>query len=156
MFGFLINTPIVSYYEHATYLTSNHGHAALMGVYGMLAVAAILFCTRYLMTDDAWNNQLVGISFWCLNLGLLLMLVLNIFPAGIIQMIASYKYGFWYARTPEFIHSQLFQMFTWLRVAGDLLFVVGGVLPLTFVVIRGMFHLRKAADTELTPGSLTS
>ncbi len=43
VFGFLINTPIVSYYEHATYLTSNHGHAALMGVYGMLSVAAVLF-----------------------------------------------------------------------------------------------------------------
>ncbi|MCC7527337.1 MAG: cbb3-type cytochrome c oxidase subunit I, partial [Candidatus Melainabacteria bacterium] len=96
VFGFLINTPIVSYYEHATYLTSNHGHAALMGVYGMLAVAAVLFCTRYLMANDAWNNRLCGISFWCLNVGLMLMLILNIFPAGIIQMIASYNHGFWF------------------------------------------------------------
>ena len=33
VFGFLINLPIVNYYEHATYLTSNHGHTALFGVY---------------------------------------------------------------------------------------------------------------------------
>lgn len=145
VFGFLINTPIVSYYEHATYLTSNHGHAALMGVYGMLAIAAILFCTRYMMTPDAWSNRLIGISFWCLNIGLLLMLVLNIFPAGVIQMVASFTHGFWYARSHEFIHSESFQLFTWLRVLGDLTFVVGGVLPLVFVVVRGMFHLRKAA-----------
>jgi len=147
VFGFLINTPIVSYYEHATYLTSNHGHAALMGVYGMLSVAAILFSTRYLMEDSAWNNKLAAISFWGLNIGLMLMLVLNIFPAGIIQMIASYQHGFWFARSPEFVHSNLFQVFTWLRVAGDLTFVLAGVLPLVYLVLKGMFHLRKAADT---------
>ncbi len=149
VFGFLINTPIVSYYEHATYLTSNHGHAALMGVYGMLAVAAVLFCTRYLMTLDAWSDRLIGISFWCLNIGLLLMLVLNIFPAGVIQMIASFNQGFWYARSYEFIHSENFQLFTWLRVLGDLTFVVGGVLPLVFVVLRGLFHLRKATAPDV-------
>src|SRR5690606_4981382 len=44
MFGFLINLPIVNYYEHGTYLTVNHGHAALMGVYGNLAIAMIVFC----------------------------------------------------------------------------------------------------------------
>ncbi|MBK8224193.1 MAG: nitric-oxide reductase large subunit [Candidatus Melainabacteria bacterium] len=147
VFGFLINTPIVSYYEHATYLTSNHGHAALMGVYGMLSVAAILFSTRYLMEDSAWNNKLAAISFWGLNIGLMLMLVLNIFPAGIIQMIASYQHGFWFARSPEFVHSNLFQVFTWLRVAGDLIFVLAGVFPLVYLVLKGMFHLRKAADT---------
>ncbi len=148
VFGFLVNTPIVSYYEHATYLTSNHGHAALMGVYGMLAVAAILFCTRYLMTVDAWSNKLAATSFWGLNAGLMMMLLLNIFPAGVIQMIASYQYGFWFARSPEFIHSHLFQLFTWLRVAGDLVFVVAGVLPLVILVIRGMFHRRAAISNS--------
>ena len=42
LFGFMINLPIINYYEHATYLTSNHGHTALFGVYGMLAIALIL------------------------------------------------------------------------------------------------------------------
>ncbi|MBS2009291.1 MAG: cbb3-type cytochrome c oxidase subunit I [Cyanobacteria bacterium SZAS TMP-1] len=144
VFGFLVNTPIVSYYEHATYLTSNHGHAALMGVYGMLAVAAVLFCTRYLIENDAWSNKLIGISFWCLNVGLLLMLLLDIFPAGLIQMLASYNHGFWYARSYEFIHSSRFQLFTWLRIVGDLTFILGGVVPLVIVVLRGAFHLRKA------------
>jgi nitric oxide reductase subunit B len=148
VFGFLINTPIVSYYEHATYLTSNHGHAALMGVYGMLAVAAVLFCTRYLMTEDAWSNKLCAISFWSLNIGLMLMLLLNIFPAGVIQMLASYTNGFWFARSYDFIHSSQFQMFTWLRVIGDMTFVVGGILPLVLLVLRGALHLRKAVGTE--------
>jgi nitric oxide reductase subunit B len=76
------------------------------------------------------------------------MLVLNIFPAGVIQMIVSFTHGFWYARSYEFIHSASFQFFTWLRVLGDLTFVVGGVLPLVFVVVRGTFHLRKAAEAD--------
>lgn len=57
--GFLINLPIVSYYEYATYLTSNHGHTALIGVYGNLAIAAVLFCLRYLIKPEAWSNRLV-------------------------------------------------------------------------------------------------
>jgi len=149
VFGFLINMPIVSYYEHATYLTSNHGHAALMGVYGNLGVAAVLFCSRYLIKPEYWSDKLIGISFWCLNIGLLLMLALNIFPAGVLQMAASYTEGFWYARSYEFTHSNLFQTFTWLRVLGDITFVIGGILPLVFVILRGTFHLRKAHQERL-------
>jgi nitric oxide reductase subunit B len=36
VFGFLINLPIVSYFEMGTNLTPNHGHAAMFGVFGML------------------------------------------------------------------------------------------------------------------------
>ena len=57
MFGFLINLPIVNYYEHATYLTSNHGHTALFGVYGMLAIALILFSWRGLVENRYWNDR---------------------------------------------------------------------------------------------------
>jgi hypothetical protein len=38
----------VSYYEIGTALTANHGHAAMMGVYGMLALGLAMFCLRYL------------------------------------------------------------------------------------------------------------
>jgi nitric oxide reductase subunit B len=48
VFGFLINLPVVSYYEIGTALTANHGHTAMMGVYGMLAAGLLLFCLRYL------------------------------------------------------------------------------------------------------------
>jgi nitric oxide reductase subunit B len=61
------------------------------------------------MRPSAWSDKLAAISFWGLNVGMMLMLVLNIFPAGVIQMIASYRHGFWYARSYEFIHSHLFQ-----------------------------------------------
>jgi nitric oxide reductase subunit B len=56
VFGFLINLPIINYYEHATYLTANHGHTALFGVYGMLAISLILFSWRTLCPTTKWNE----------------------------------------------------------------------------------------------------
>jgi nitric oxide reductase subunit B len=106
VFGFLINLPIVSYYEHATYLTSNHGHAALMGVYGNLAIAALAFCCRLdRSTPIAGTTNCGDVSFWSLNIGLGLMLALNIFPAGIYQLVQSIQHGFWYARSEAVIQS---------------------------------------------------
>jgi nitric oxide reductase subunit B len=69
--GFAINLPIVNYYQHGTYLTANHGHAALFGVYGNLAIATMLFCGRWLIDKDRWNGRLLRTSFWSLNVGLL-------------------------------------------------------------------------------------
>ncbi len=41
VFGFLINLPVVSYYEIGTGLTANHAHTSMMGVYGMLAIGLL-------------------------------------------------------------------------------------------------------------------
>ena len=51
VFGFLINMPIVSYYEIGTILTVNHGHAAMMGVFGMLGVALMAYVLRETVTE---------------------------------------------------------------------------------------------------------
>jgi len=85
MFGFLINLPIINYYEHATYLTSNHGHTALFGVYGMLAIALILFSWRGLVENRYWDDATLKISFWGLNGGLFLMFLTGLLPSGSIR-----------------------------------------------------------------------
>jgi nitric oxide reductase subunit B len=141
--GFLINLPIVSYYEHATYLTSNHGHAALMGVYGNLALASLLFVLRFLVKPDYWPNRLIRVSFWSIQGGLLLMLLLSIFPTGVLEMATSYKHGYWAARSWDFWRSPLVQALTWARVPGDLIFTFGGTLPLLYFTVASMFHLKK-------------
>jgi len=146
IFGFLINMPIVSYYEHATYLTSNHGHGALMGVYGNLAIAALAFCSRYIVDPKKWNDRLWEVAFWSINLGLLAMLALSIFPIGIYQLVQSFKHGFWYARSSAVIDSQFFQVFTWTRVLGDVVFVLGGTVPIAYFMVTRLFSLRKTRD----------
>lgn len=70
VFGFLINLPAFSYYEIGTQLTANHGHAAMLGVYGRLAIALLVFCMRDLVCEEDWSARLVGFAFWGLNLGL--------------------------------------------------------------------------------------
>ena len=82
VFGFLINLPVVSYYEIGTQLTANHAHAAMMGVYGMLAISLLVFCLRYLLRPEDWNERLVGFSFWALNLGLAWMVFANLSPSA--------------------------------------------------------------------------
>ena len=77
VFGFLINLPVVSYYEIGTKLTANHAYAAFMGVFGMLAVALIVFALRQVSDDRHWSRmeKYLRVSFWGLNLGLAGMVV---------------------------------------------------------------------------------
>ena len=102
VFGFLINLPVVSYYEIGTLLTSNHGHAAFMGVYGMLALALLVFCTRYLARPEDWSEGLVRFSFWATNVGLMLMILGHLFPLGVLQLGDVVTNGYWHARTEWF------------------------------------------------------
>jgi nitric oxide reductase subunit B len=146
--GFIINLPLANYYEHGTYLTVNHGHAALMGVYGNLSIAAVLFCCKLLTNAKAWRPDLVRLSFWSINIGLMLMVLLDLFPAGVLQFEAVVEHGLWFARSHEFIDSDVFQTLTWLRVIGGTVFTLGGVLPLVYIVIKVSRNLKKVGHAE--------
>jgi nitric oxide reductase subunit B len=147
VFGFIINLPIVNYYEHGTYLTVNHGHAALMGVYGNLAIAAMLFCARFLANPSCWSSRLLDCTFWSLNIGLILMVLMDLFPVGVYQLIAVLEHGLYWARSLEFINTIPFQTLTWLRAVGGYLFLLGGVIPL-LVFMTGLINKRKSQNTE--------
>jgi nitric oxide reductase subunit B len=150
--GFIINLPLANYYEHGTYLTVNHGHAALMGVYGNLSIATILFCCQLLTDSNHWKGKALRISFWSINGGLLLMVLLDLFPAGILQFKAVVEHGLWFARSAEFIDSDAFQSLTWLRIIGGSLFVLGGVVPLTWAISSVAFHFKKTSTlSKQTP-----
>jgi nitric oxide reductase subunit B len=146
--GFMINLPIVNYYQHGTYLTVNHGHAALMGVYGNLAVAAMLFCGRWNVCPENWNGGLIRTVFWSLNIGLALMVVMDLFPVGVHQLIVAMTDGYAFARSNAYIEDTVFQRLTWLRGVGVLIFVVGGVIPLTWFMVSRWFMLKPAQTAE--------
>lgn len=146
--GFSINLPIVNYYEHGTYLTVNHGHAALFGVYGNLAIAAMLFCGRWSVAPERWNSRLVQASFWSLNVGLVLMVLMDLFPVGVHQLMVVLSDGYAAARSQAYLHGTVFQTFTWLRGVGVALFIVGGVCPLVWFIVSRWFSLKPATSTE--------
>lgn len=145
VFGFIINLPIVNYYEHGTYLTVNHGHAALMGVYGNLAIAALLFCCRYLINEEEWNSTLISCAFWSINIGLMLMVVMDLFPAGLLQFAAVLDHGLWFARSQDFLMDRPFQTLTWLRAVGGYIFLLGGVIPICWFMLS-RFNAIKPMD----------
>jgi nitric oxide reductase subunit B len=149
IFGFLINLPIISYYEIGTALTANHGHASMMGVYGMLSVGLALFCQRYMIPEERWSNRAAKISFWSLNLGLAWMVFATLFPLGLLQLYHSVSQGYFDARTLEFITGGANPVLEWLRLPGDAVFILGGVLPLVYLSWLSIRYGRPAASIEL-------
>lgn len=127
LFGFLINPPIGLYYMQGLNTTPVHAHTALFGVYGMLGIGLMLFCLRGLTRQEAWKSGAVTLSFWAMNIGLALMVLLSLLPVGLLQTWASVEHGMWYARSAEFLQTGLMEKLRWLRVIGDTIFALGAV-----------------------------
>jgi nitric oxide reductase subunit B len=144
IFGFLINLPIVSYYEIGTALTANHAHAAMMGVYGMLASGLALFALRYIIPEDKWPDRAAALSFWSLNIGLAWMVFATLFPLGILQLYESVAHGYFEARELKFLTTPMMRAIEWLRLPGDVVFIAGGALPLLYICWLGVRHGRPA------------
>src|SRR5690606_23784838 len=107
LFGFLINAPIALYYMQGLNTTAVHGHTALFGVYGMLGLGLMLFCLKGLATRNEWKSGLLRYSFWSINIGLMLMVLISVLPVGLMQTWASVQHGMWYARSAEFMQTDL-------------------------------------------------
>lgn len=147
IFGFLVNMPIVSYFEVGTILTPNHGHAAFMGVFGMFAVAFMVFAMRQVLADSEWSRVegYIRISFWGLNIGLALMVILSLFPGGVLQLWDVLENGYWHARSTEYLNRSLTIMIEWTRLPADLIFILLGVIPLFIAVVKAYGYSRRAA-----------
>ena len=147
MFGFLINLPIVSYYEVGTQLTPNHGHAAMMGVFGMLAIALMVFVLRQTSNEARWAGmeKYVKTAFFGTNIGLAMMVMFSLFPSGLLQVWDVVQHGYWHARSLDYIASGRSHLIEWLRLPGDLVFIIFGAVPLAVASIEGYFGVRAYA-----------
>ncbi|MBS2963595.1 cbb3-type cytochrome c oxidase subunit I [Actinocrinis puniceicyclus] len=148
--GFLINLPIVSYYEIGTGLTANHAHAAMMGVYGMLAVGFAVFALRYLIPEERWSDRWPRLSFWLLNIGLLWMSFASMLPQGALQLYKVVQSGYADARSLGYLQGNTNSFFEWLRLPGDVVFIAG-VLPLLWMTWLGVRYRTKAVRSAADP-----
>ena len=153
VFGFLINTPIVSYYETGTMLTPNHGHAALMGVFGMLGMALMMFVIRQALQEEQWKRveKYIRVSFWGLNIGLALMVILSLFPGGLLQLWDVFQNGYWHARSTAYGETRLANLIEWIRLPGDLVFGIAGIIPAVLAIGITYLKSRKDAGSMETP-----
>jgi nitric oxide reductase subunit B len=148
VFGFLINLPIVSYYEAGTNLTLNHGHGALMGVFGMLGVALLVFVLRQVSSDLHWDRieKYIKVSFWGLSIGLAGMLVTDLFPSGVLQFLDVANHGYWHARSPAFWGQPLIKSLAWARLPADAVFIILGVIPMLVAASLTYMHERRGMN----------
>ena len=115
----------------------------------MLKRPSVLFASKVLFKPNKWNRRIVQISFWSINAGLMLMVVLDLFPAGIIQFKSVLDHGLWYARSNDFITGSAFETLTWLRGIGASVFLFGGVIPLTWFIVTRSRSLKKGRDSYI-------
>lgn len=144
--GFLINLPFVNYFQHGSFLTAAHAHGALMGVYGMLAIALALFSLRNVVEERYWKEKWLMTGFWGLNIGLMGMILVTLVPIGVMQALESFRNGFWSARSLEFYQQPIVKTLLWLRVIPDSIFIILGVLPIVAAAVYGFFHLREVQE----------
>ena len=149
IFGFIINLPIINFYEHGTYLTMHHGHTAMFGTYGMLSVALILFSWRGMVEKAYWNDGILKLSFWGLNGGLFLMAFGTLLPVGALQAWISFKEGLWIARSADFFEKGPVVFLGTFRALPDTIIIVLGVLPLVYFLFTTFPHLKA---TEIKDG----
>jgi nitric oxide reductase subunit B len=147
--GFLINLPIVSYYQHGSFLTAAHGHGALMGVYGMLALGLATFSMRNIVKEEYWKEKWFMAGFWGLNAGLMGMVMITLVPVGALQAIESFENGFWSARSWEFYQRPIINFLLWLRMIPDTVFIVAGVVPVVAASVYGLFNMRREVPLEV-------
>jgi nitric oxide reductase subunit B len=147
LFGFMINPPIALYYMQGLNTTPLHGHSALFGVYGMLGIGLMLLCLRVLIPAVEWKDGLLKFSFWALNGGLMAMCILSLLPVGLMQTWASVEYGYWYARSAEYMKTPVMETLKWMRVPGDTVFFLGAVALVVFVAgLKFGFSYKRDGD----------
>jgi nitric oxide reductase subunit B len=120
----------------------------MFGVKGNIAIAGMLFCCQHLFQKSAWNEKLIRTIFWSFQIGLGLMMFLDLFPVGLYQIWVVLTKGFWYARSTEVIQGPVFVTLTYLRMFGGATFILGGLLPLIWFVLTRGLRLQREVELE--------
>jgi nitric oxide reductase subunit B len=119
-----------------------------MGVFGMFAVAFMVFSIRQVLPEERWFRleRYIKVSFWGLNIGLALMVLLNLFPGGVLQLWDVLQNGYWHARSSEFLNNRISTLIEWARLPADAIFIVFGVVPLFIAVSRTYGFVRSSSQ----------
>jgi nitric oxide reductase subunit B len=115
----------------------------MMGVYGMLSVGLAFFCLRYIIPEKHWSDKAARISFWSLNLGLAWMVFATLFPLGLLQLYHSISVSYYDARTLNYIGNRSNSVLEWMRMPGDIVFILGGTLTVLFLSSLGIRYMQR-------------
>jgi nitric oxide reductase subunit B len=68
------------------------------------------------------------------------MVFATLFPLGILQLYHAVSVGYYDARSLKFIGNPQNTLLEWLRFPGDVVFIVGGALPVLYICWLGVRH----------------
>ena len=150
--GFFINLPIINYYEHGTYLTVGHAHAAMFGAFGFLALGMVTYMLRIAVDPGQWNPRRLKWSFWLWNAGLAVMVFGSVLPVGFLQLETAFTVSYDAARSLAFYNRDLIQLLFWARLPGDTMLIAGTVI-FAYDMVKQRFALRDTTVPANIPGS---
>ena len=67
----------------------------------------------------------------------------TLLPLGIAQLYKSVNDGYFEARELKFLTNDTNALIEWLRLPGDIVFIVGGALPALYIAYLGIRHTVK-------------
>ena len=72
-----------------------------------------------------------------------LMIVLSLFPGGVMQLFDVLQNGYWHARGHEYLSTRTARIVEWARMPGDLIFILVGVAPLPWITGNSYLAIRR-------------
>jgi nitric oxide reductase subunit B len=82
------------------------------------------------------------------------MVFVTLLPLGVVQLWHSVNDGYYEARTLGYLTEPGNAVLEWMRMPGDFVFILGGVLPFLWITWLGVRHGIKATTTEMPPETL--
>ncbi|MFC6615189.1 nitric-oxide reductase large subunit [Halopenitus salinus] len=151
--GFFINLPLINYYEHGTYLTVGHAHAAMFGAFGFLALGMATYMLRIATRPADWTERHLRWAFWLWNVGLAVMVFVSVLPVGFLQLEVAFTEGYAAARSLAFYNRDLVQALFWARLPGDTLIILGTFVFL-YDMVKKRFTLRPVSRPTTGSGTI--
>ena len=75
------------------------------------------------------------------------MILLDLFPGGVLQLADSTANGYWHARRLTFLMGGLYHKLEWVRLAGDAVFILAGAVPIALGALRSVWKRDLAPTT---------
>jgi nitric oxide reductase subunit B len=82
---------------------------------------------------------------WRSFFGFSMMVIFSLFPGGVLQVSDVVQHGCWHARGLDYFGSGRSHLIEWLRLPGDLVFIVFVATPLVIASIKGNLGVRTYA-----------
>jgi len=88
-------------------------------------------------------ENLIKTSFWGINIGLLLMVIANLFPEGILQVWDVLTNGYWHAMSLEFMGQDRIRMMEWVSMPSHMILILLGTVPMAAASGIAYLKMRK-------------